>query len=527
MGWLWTFGCVSKGAWVSVMVVRSDCDVEGSYWVGIVRVDVWKWRMKCDGGGELISAFGDGFHFRGLGRLVMGVGNERGGAVVTLWPREGVVVFGSVVNSVDEERTGHETVGIIDNGEDLKSARRHHLPLEDSIGNTHLASLMGFFLFSRCSSKYCSHSSLILDATGDPPCRNNFVVAKETKSHCQSRTCLPPLGLRLPKTKLGLWASVETRLMGQAKLGLWARRNWAYGPGKTGLRGQHGNWAYGPAKLGLWANMEIGLMGQCRNWAYGLKLGLWARRNWAYGPGETGLMGQAKLGLGANMEIGLMGQCRNWAYGSGEAGLMGQHGNWAYGPTWKLGLGARRNWAYGPTWKLGLWANCRNWAYGPGETGLMGQCGNWAWWASVETGLMGQAKLGLWANMEIGLRGQAKLGLWANMEIGLMGQCGNWAWWASVETGLMGQAKLGLWANVEIGLGGPVMDLERMRAVQNGLESRDMHVGTVILKGDVICECRDKTRYAKNFAPGENSREIRKAAPVSRLCVDEFQGGDA
>ncbi|WVZ15293.1 hypothetical protein V8G54_012859 [Vigna mungo] len=75
-------------------------------------------------------------------------------------------------------------------------------------------------------------------------------------------------------------------------------------------------------KLGLWASVETGPMGQCRNWAYGpAKLGLWARRNWAYGPCKNWAYGPG--------ETGLMGQ--NWAYGLGEIGLMGQRRNWAYG----------------------------------------------------------------------------------------------------------------------------------------------------------------------------------------------------
>ncbi|WVY91827.1 hypothetical protein V8G54_037341 [Vigna mungo] len=204
--------------------------------------------------------------------------------------------------------------------------------------------------------------------------------------------------------KLGLWASIETGLRGQArwaygsvwKLGLGAScGNWAYGPvwklglwasvklglwaRRAGLRGQCGNWAYGPVrKLGLWASAETGLMGQCGNWAYGpvWKLGLWARR--------TGLMAR---------RAEPRGQYGNWAYGP--------CGNWAYGPVWKLGLWVRRNWAYGLVWKLGLGA-------------------------SVETGLMGQIKLGLWAR-----------------RAGLRGQCGNWAY-GSDETGLLGgQVKLG------------------------------------------------------------------------------------
>ncbi|WVZ01809.1 hypothetical protein V8G54_022615 [Vigna mungo] len=96
------------------------------------------------------------------------------------------------------------------------------------------------------------------------------------------------------QTKLGLWANVEIGLMGQCgnwaygpmcELGLVGQcRNWAYGPDETGLMGQCGNWAYGPTwKLGLWAN----------------KLGLWARRNWAYGilklPDEAGLLKCLKL----------------------------------------------------------------------------------------------------------------------------------------------------------------------------------------------------------------------------------------
>jgi len=52
-------------------------------------------------------------------------------------------------------------------------------------------------------------------------------------------------------SKLGLWASVRTRLGGQC-----------------------GNWAWWPVwKLGLVANVEIGLGGQCRNWAW------WANQN--------------------------------------------------------------------------------------------------------------------------------------------------------------------------------------------------------------------------------------------------------
>ncbi|WVZ05617.1 hypothetical protein V8G54_018963 [Vigna mungo] len=353
--------------------------------------------------------------------------------------------------------------------------------------------------------------------------QSRFVAAKNHIALYLSQSATPTANLHRPFSQAtyrnwAWWASVETGLVGQAKLGLWARLGlWA--SVETGLMGQHGNWAYGPGEtglggpiwklglwasveLGLWANMEIGLMGQA-------KLGLWANM-------EIGLMGQAKLGLGANMEIGLMGQCRtglmgqygNWAYGPGETGLMGQHGNWAYGPG-ETGLG-------GPIWKLGLWASvelglwanmeiglmgqaklglganmeiglmgqCRtglmgqygNWAYGPGETGLGGPIWklglwarrNWAWWANVEIEL-GGPKLGLWASVNWAYGPMRKLGLWANVEIGLGGPVVDWAWWASVETGLMGQCKLGLWANAEIGLMGQCRNWAWWASVETGL----------------------------------------------------------
>ncbi|WVY90364.1 hypothetical protein V8G54_035878 [Vigna mungo] len=169
---------------------------------------------------------------------------------------------------------------------------------------------------------------------------------------------LPPSGLRLPNCKLGLWASVGTGLMGQCG-------NWAWWASvETGLMGQ--------AKLDLWVSVGTGLMGQCRNWAYGpmWKLGLVGQcRNWAYGP---------ELGLWANVEIGLgwpVQELDLWT--SVGTGLMGQCRNWAYGPTWKLGLWGQAKLAYGPTWKLGLWANMEiglDWAFEilklPAETGL-------------------------------------------------------------------------------------------------------------------------------------------------------------
>ncbi|WVY90789.1 hypothetical protein V8G54_036303 [Vigna mungo] len=230
--------------------------------------------------------------------------------------------------------------------------------------------------------------------------------------------------------------------------------------------------------------VETGLVGQCR----------------------TGLMGQGKLGLWASVETGLMGQAELGLWANVESGLGGP--------------------------KLGLWASV--------ETGLIGQCRNWAWWASVETGLgpasvetglMGQAKLGLWAN-KLGL-GQAKLGLWANVEIGLklglVGQCKNWAYGPG-ETGLMefeGIETLNTMCQNLDAILFVFLKKEDSITIHTNEEGWDRRGGTIIIRGDVICECQDKTRYAKNFAPGENSREIRKAAPVLRLCVDELQGEDA
>ncbi|WVY97127.1 hypothetical protein V8G54_029278 [Vigna mungo] len=299
-------------------------------------------------------------------------------------------------------------------------------------------------------------------------------------------------------------------------------RNWAYGPGETGLSGpvvetglmgQYGNWAW-------WANVGIGLMGQYGNWAW------WASV-------ETGLMGQyGNWAWWANVGIGLMGQYGNWAWwASVETGLGG--------PIWKLGLvGQCRNWAYGPIWKLGLWANMEIGLGGP-KLGLWASV-NWAWWASVETELGGPVN---WAYGPI----------W---KLGLVGQCRNWAYGPIWKLGLVGQCrnwaygpiwKLGLWANMEIGLGGPVVETGLMGQCKLGLVGqcrnwaygpdetglRGQHVGNAILKGDVICECQDKTRYTKNFAPvwglGKESRdyglmdfrakthgEIHQAAPRKR-----------
>ncbi|WVZ02520.1 hypothetical protein V8G54_023326 [Vigna mungo] len=307
--------------------------------------------------------------------------------------------------------------------------------------------------------------------------------------------------------KPGLWASVETGLVGQAKLGLWARRNWAYGPmrklgfranvetgltdqAKTRLRGQR-IWAYGPGeaglcgpvwKLGLWAR-RAGLMGQYGNWAYGP-----ARQNWAYGP-------IWKLGLWASVETGLIGA-------SVETGFNG--------PIWKLGLWARRNWAYGPT-KLGLWTR-QNWAYGPiWKLGL---------WASVETGLMG-------ASVETRLNGPIwKLGLWARR---------NWAYGPD-ETERMGQTKLGL-RGPKLGLWARrnwAYEILKLPDETELLKCWDRHRGTTFLKGNVISEFQDKHDTPKTlprFRVWEKrmtiSNGIRKAAPVSGLWVDGLQGEDA
>ncbi|WVZ20112.1 hypothetical protein V8G54_007434 [Vigna mungo] len=233
----------------------------------------------------------------------------------------------------------------------------------------------------------------------------------------------------------------ETKNEKFEKLGLVGQfENWAYGSGEAGLR---------ESKLGLGASVETRLRGQLENGLVG-QYGNWAFRasfrNWACGPiwklgfeasVETGLGGPVwKLGLGASVETGLRGQAKLGLWGPG-----------------KLGLGASfRNWALGVSVEIGLLGGQVKLGFEPGEIGLMGQA-SWALWASVETGLRVQVKLGLWAR-RAGLWGQ-KLGLWANMEIGLVDQYGNWDLEASVETRLLGgQVNLGFGASVETGLRG-------------------------------------------------------------------------
>ncbi|WVY92494.1 hypothetical protein V8G54_031582 [Vigna mungo] len=165
--------------------------------------------------------------------------------------------------------------------------------------------------------------------------------------------CGPPgfgtkrAGLRA-NVKTGLWANMEIGLSGPirklslwaSKLGLGARRNWALGASvETGLSG---NWAYGPGELGLrasvetglrgqascalWASVETRLMGQCRNLAYGpSETGLWGPvRNWAlWASVETGLSGSSETGLLGPAKLGFVGQT-SWALGPGETGLWGQ-----------------------------------------------------------------------------------------------------------------------------------------------------------------------------------------------------------
>ncbi|WVZ07141.1 hypothetical protein V8G54_020487 [Vigna mungo] len=198
----------------------------------------------------------------------------------------------------------------------------------------------------------------------------------------------------------------ETKNEKFEKLGLVGQfENWAYGPDKAGLRGP---------KLGLGASVETRLVGQYGNWA----LRASQCGNWALGP-------VWKLGFGASVETGLGGPGEIGLWASVETGLRGQ-ASWAYGPVWKLGLWANVETRLRGPGETGLEGQCETGLMRPGETGLGGQGkaglggpGETGLWASVKTGLRGPGKTRFGGQCEIGLMRPGEIGLGGRREAGL------------------------------------------------------------------------------------------------------------